>query len=367
MSDKQVQKAGDNSQQVQVEQVTVYNGITEQRAREIFSEMNAVARQSYTEDAYALAFKRVSLFEELLMSKIEKVDGLLEAFGDPSFQFLLTDAQKRAAASERGADYEMLTELLVNRVQNNDDRKNKASIAKAVSIIDQVDDDALCALTISNVLNAFGPSSGNITEGLKTMADLFDELCYMELPTGSEWIYHLDILDAVRISTLGNFRKFNDYYPQLLDGYTCVGIPKETDTYMKAVQLLSETELPIGILTDHELLDGYVRLNIRDRSLITDRIVPIEYTEGQIIVPNEKEIEVLNDIWSLYSTENKLHEQVKESFIARWDEHKSLQRIHLWRDSIPTSFSITPIGRVLAHANAQRYSKSIPAFNGLYQ
>ena len=70
MESKQIQKAGDGSQQIQGGTVNIY-GITEARAREIFSEMNAIARQSYTQEAYELAWKRVSMFEELLMQKVE--------------------------------------------------------------------------------------------------------------------------------------------------------------------------------------------------------------------------------------------------------------------------------------------------------
>lgn len=110
MENKQVQKAGDGSQQFQMVNPTVNIGITEERARAIFTEMNAIARQNYTQDAYELAIKRVSMFEELLMNKVQQVDGMLEAFRDPSFQFLLVEAQKRAAASDREVDLEMLTE-----------------------------------------------------------------------------------------------------------------------------------------------------------------------------------------------------------------------------------------------------------------
>lgn len=120
-SSKQIQKAGDGSHQLQMVNPTFNIGITEERAREIFSEMNAIARQNYTQDAYELAMKRVGMFEELLMNKIEQVDGMLEAFRDPSFQFLLVEAQKRAAASDRESDFEMLTELLAHRVEKNSD------------------------------------------------------------------------------------------------------------------------------------------------------------------------------------------------------------------------------------------------------
>ena len=110
MESKQVQKAGDGSQQLQMVNPTFNVGITEKRAREIFTEMNEIARQNYTQDAYAVAMKRVGMFEDLLMNKVEQVDGMLEAFRDPSFQFLLVEAQKRAAASDRDSDFEMLAD-----------------------------------------------------------------------------------------------------------------------------------------------------------------------------------------------------------------------------------------------------------------
>ena len=58
--------------------------ITEERVREIFSEMNAIARQSYTQDAYELAMKRVGMFEELLMSKVEQVGWNVRGFPRPT-------------------------------------------------------------------------------------------------------------------------------------------------------------------------------------------------------------------------------------------------------------------------------------------
>lgn len=51
------------------------------------------------------------------MPKIVQIDGALEKFAEPSFQFLLTEAHKTAASTERKADYELLSELLVHRIQ----------------------------------------------------------------------------------------------------------------------------------------------------------------------------------------------------------------------------------------------------------
>ena len=72
MSDKQVQKAGNNAQQLQAEIINITNvsGIDEKRAREIFNEMYDIARKDFTQDAYQCANDRVAKFEEAFMPSI---------------------------------------------------------------------------------------------------------------------------------------------------------------------------------------------------------------------------------------------------------------------------------------------------------
>lgn len=359
---KQIQKAGDGAQQVQAGTINVYNGITEARAREIFSEMNAIARQSYTQDAYDLALKRVGMFEELLMQKVEKVNGLLEAFGDPSFQFLLTEAQKRAAASDRDADIEMITELLVHRVEEKDSRKTKASISKAVEIVDQIDDDALCALTLVYAINNWIAASGNITHGLATMNNLFSSFCYQTPPNGFDWAYHLDILNAVRVSSVGTYKKFSEYYTEQFNGYSCVGIQKNSDAYQKAESLLKEANLPTTVLVEHELNSDFVRLNVSDKQQIKNITIPtfIQPHTVSFRKTTEAEVEILNKIWNLYSNDSKLKENFKNAFMRKWDSFETLKSVRLWWEALPHSMTITPVGKVLAHANAQRYNSNIP-------
>lgn len=365
MENKQIQKAGDGSQQLQVVNPTINVGITEQRAREIFSEMNAIARQNYTQDAWELAMKRVGMFETLLMSKVEQIDGMLEAFRDPSFQFLLVEAQKRAAASDRKSDLEMLAELLAHRVEKSNERKTKASISKAVEIVDQIDDDALCGLTMVYAINSWCAVSGGISEGLNVMNELLSSLCYRELPHGFDWVYHLDILDAVRSSPVGTFKKFADYYTDIFNGYVCGGIQVESENHSKALGILKEANLPSTLLVPHELKDGFLRLNVRNKDSIADINIPLiplnMGVERRNVTPHE--VEALNQIWQLYSSDANQIGQIKSAFMEKWDSYNTLRLIRTWWEALPHSFRITPIGQVLAHANAQRYSKNVPDIN----
>lgn len=123
--DKQIQSAGDNSLLTQAGIINNYYGIDEKRAREICAETYAVARRDFTEDAYKCANERVQQLEESLFPKLQQIEGALNAFADPSFQILLTSAQRTAAATERENDYDMLSELLVCRITKGQARKKR--------------------------------------------------------------------------------------------------------------------------------------------------------------------------------------------------------------------------------------------------
>lgn len=369
MSDKQVQKAGDNAQQVQAEMVHVTNnyvlGIGEKRVREVCSEMAVEAIKSCTAEATATAMSRIESFTTTLIPRIEKIEKDFYSFSEPSFQFLLQSAQKTAACTDREADYELLSELLVHRIEKGSERKTKASISKAIEIVDQVDDDALCGLTMAYAINQWIPVTGNISKGLQVLNDLFGSLCYRILPNGFDWVYDLDVLDAVRASSVGNFKKMEEFYPNAFEGYTCVGIQKESKNYQSAIELLNEGGLPIDLLVEHELLNGYVRLSVSDQASIKEMRLPILIQNNVLTTRkmNEKEINILNKIWNLYSNDATKKNSVKQVFMQKWDEYESLHKVHLWWNDLPHSFTITPIGKVLAHANAQRYNKRIPNIN----
>ena len=367
-SDKQIQKAGDNAQQFQADSVnvTIINGIDEKRAREVYSEMSAKAIQDCTEEATTKAIERIARFEQIVIPRIEQIESDFKSFSEPSFQFLLKSAQKTAACSEREADYQMLSELLVHRIEKGEDRKTKASISRAVEIVDQIDDDALCGLTLVQAINQWVPVSGHIIGGLHVLDNLFGSLCYRALPSGFDWVYHLDLLNAARVSPFGTFKKIEEYYPEIFDGYVCVGIQKESENYVKAIELLSKVNLPPDFLLNHELLEGYVRIPTRSKNSISDIMINTQIPNTNIVVQRKiqkEEVDILEKIWDLYDQTEDNKRKVKSEFMGKWDSFNSLKEIKTWWDSLPHSFDITAVGKVLAHANAKRYNSRIPDLN----
>ncbi|WP_201132276.1 LPO_1073/Vpar_1526 family protein [Geobacter anodireducens] len=163
---KKIQSGGDYSQQFQAGEMIVHVGIDEKRAREIYQEMNLQLRNDYSKEALEIANTRVTDFENRLMSKMDAANGALEAFADPSFQLLLVKAQKAAASTERPADYDLLSELLIHRFQKGENRTTRAGVSRAVEIVDEISDEALLGLTVSHAISSFFPASGDINQGL---------------------------------------------------------------------------------------------------------------------------------------------------------------------------------------------------------
>lgn len=365
MVDKQVQKAGDNSQQIQTQQYIVNNitGIDEKRAREIYHEMFLQVKGDYTQEVWNIAKSRIEEFENRLLPKMQAAEKALETFADPAFQLLLLEAQKSAVATERPADYELLSELLLHRFQKGTDRVARTGISRAVEIVSEISDEALLGLTVFHAVSRFFPVSGIIQHGLNTLNVLFGKLCYENLPVGNEWLDHLDILDAIRINNLGGLKKIEEYYSQCLSGYVNIGIEKSSEDYNKAIILLRNNELPESFLVEHELNSKYVRLAVPNKDQIDSLVIKhVDWINRRELLENlnEKQKTALRSIYDLYRKDPTIKKENIAKFMEEWDRLPNLKKLREWWDGIKVSIQITSVGRVLAHANAQRCDKSLP-------
>lgn len=368
MLSKQSQKGGDGSTNIQTEKMIVQVGIDEKRAREIYQEMNLQLKKDYTDEALKVANQRVSEFENRLMPKMEEVEGALGAFADPSFQILLVEAQKTAAASERPADYDLLSELLIHRFQKGENRIVRAGISRAVEIVDEISDDALLGLTAFHAVNTFFPVTGNIDQGLDVLDELFGKIFYGKLPVGRDWLDHLDILDAVRLSSFGGLKQIDQYYPEQLSGYVDAGVKKDTDNFAKAVEILDTNSLPRNILVEHSLNSEYVRLPVSVKQQI-DSLTLIQQLPhaGQLmqrqVALTETQKQAFYAIYDLYDSNVNIKNENTKVLMELWDNRSNLKALKSWWNNLNLGIEITSVGRVLAHSNAQRCDKHLPPLN----
>ena len=363
MGNKQVQDAGDNSQQFQANNMIFNVGIDEKRAREICQEVILQLKNKYTEEALKLAESRVSEFENKLLPKMKAIDGALEAFADPSFQLLLVEAQKTAASTERPADYDLLSELLVHRFQNGTNRNTRAGITRAVKIVDEISDEALLGLTVFHAVTCLYPVTGVIQEGLDVLNSLFGKLFYATLPTENDWLDHLDILNTIRIGEFGRLKKMEEYYSEQFAGYMDVGIKKLSQEYYKAIELLNSNNLPLNILIEHELNTDYVRLCVLNKNDIDPTKLTHLSSNNTVIFLTDIQKNAIRSIYDLYKQDAAIRQENVNKFMEEWNKRANLKILREWWDNIKFSIQLTSVGKVLAHANAQRCDESLPSLN----
>lgn len=365
MINSQSQKGGDGSTNFQAQQVVVHVGIDEKRAREICQEMHLQLRNDYTQEALNIASSRVAEFENKLMPKMAQVDGAMEAFADPSFQLLLVEAQKTAASTERPKDYDLLSELLIHRFQKGENRIARAGIGIAVEIIDKVSDEALLGLTVTHAISSFIPNSGDIHQGLDVLNDLFEKILYSELPMGDAWLDHLDILDAIRLNPVGSLKKIDQYYPEVMSGHVDVGINKNSENHGRAIEILNNNGLPNDLLVEHALNSDFLRIRVRSKSSIDEILLIRQIIHGGELISareslSDEQKKAINSIYDLYSKDENIRQNNVKLFMSEWDKRHNLKIIREWWDNISTCFTVTSVGKVLAHSNAQRCDKSLP-------
>lgn len=367
MKSKTTQKAGDNSKQLQVDVVNINNGIDEKRVREIVDEKMQLELINFSQEALKVAQDRINKFSNVLIPKMAQ-NRALSAFADPAFQLLLTEAQKSAATTARQLDYDMLSELMLDRFNKSSSSNTVIGISRAVEIINQVSDEALLGLTIFNAVERFLPQSGNMAHGLKVLDDFYDKLLSGDtpLPTSTDWLDHLDILNAARISlnNLSGTKQLGDFWYEKFDGYVSYGIKKGSEELASAREELLKVGLDQNLLIDNERDKDYKRLPVVRKhsidSLTLNRLVvdPDGEVTYKITPVTKNEIEALKTVYDKYDAAAKLD---KDTFIVELDKHHNLKTLREWWDTFSGhSIELTVVGRVLAYANAQRAEPKLP-------
>ncbi len=367
-SDKQIQKAGDGSQQNQATYMIINNGITEERARAICSEVALKAIAECTEEAEKTAKERIDQFAGFFIPRLQQIEEGFQSFTDPAFQVLLRKAQLTAACTGCEENYKILSELLVHRVKNRENVKKKASITKAVEILDQIDEDSLLGLTVFHSMRQFAPTTGEVKQGLNVLDSLYAKYDLDNLPTGDSWIDNLAILGAITTSSVGSLKKFPVFLTEVLSGYVCAGIKKESEEYEKAIEILRENGLAT-VFIDNELLEGYSRISTPNLSVISNvtglirvgvKDLEPSFEMPVTVTPNDIQRKAILSIISMYDNNISLINQVKERFNNMLTSFPAISKAIAWWDSLKPAILLSSVGRVIAHTNAKSIDPTLP-------
>ena len=356
----QKQQSGDNSTQIIAQNITI--GIDEKRAREIYDEKYEIAKSQFTQEAIEIANSRVQEFENQLVGKMKKIEGALASFADPSTQMLIIEAQKSAAQSERKSDYELLSELLLQKHLNKNNRETVSGISRAVKIVHEMSSEALLALTVIHVMDTLIPTTGDIKQGIDVLEQIFSKIIESPLPLGSEWIEHAELLGAIRVMPYqAGLPPLAEIFKKKFEGYVCIGVKIKSEKYDQALKLLDSESIPHDIFIENTINPGFARLNIASKKSIDGLCLHRRDYGGYKMVPlSEPQRTALNNIFSLYDVDPNTMEACANNFSDEWNKRTALEGIKNWWPSISVSIKLTKVGVVLAHANTQRCDSGVP-------
>ena len=341
---KQNQKSGDHSMQIQVNG-DYYNIIPPETIKQVI--------QSFGELAAGKVETRIQQFsDDYLIPRIQNIENGLEAFKDPAFQLLLVQASKNAASSNRTLDYSMLSELMARRFEKKEDIKSNAVIAKAIETVNLIDNDSLTALSVIYFMGAhIRPVNAGIHNGLQLMENTFQKLISaMPLPVNNRWIENLETLQTLKvfIKNIVSMNSFEVMCKDTLSGYLVSGIRKDSEEYSKCIEEMQTIGLPKTLFVDHELNEGYVRLNFVNKTQIND---------NKLFSPEQQDV-----LLKLFTETQKNRSPINidsifDSYITKNFKCLAIVR-DFWNDLPP--LELTALGRLLGYINLKRLASECP-------
>lgn len=359
---EQQQKAGDYSNQIMVSG-DLNIGITEEQARNICRAECAIALQNWAFQAGAFAEARIQKLEDKVLPKMLSYDNKLSIFGDPGFQILLRRAQIAAASSEREKDYEMLSDLLLHRVEQNKNRERRLGISKAIEIVDQIDDIALIALSITYAVAKYLPLSDRLYDGLDALNSLYGKILDGRLlPADSSWMEHLDLLSAIRLGPKGlqSFKKLEEYIPERLSKYFEAGLQIDSEDYEHVMEKFKASGIPITCFEQHPLKEGYVHLTTPKEIEHISLFRKLQQVTIQIPL-SEQQKDAFRFANEIAFKQNYKDEEMTKSFWNIWNQYKYLKEVKDWWNKLEEHFSITPVGAALANAYIRGKEPTAPS------
>lgn len=368
MSNKNIKKqiGGDSSLQVQSDtfnqQINNYyvSGVTEEQVITIFKEQAKNIIQEYGIIAEEKANERINKFENITLEKIHNLEASLDAFKKPELRVFVSECYKSAVQTDLDSDYDVLSELLLERIKNDGNRAIYSYLKYATQIIPDLDSNALLALTVyfcayDLIFNATRP-----LDVMRMMDELYKNVLYAKLPEKSDWIEQLEILRCIKTHQFYMPLSYIEHFKKTYSAFFEIGIKENSENYVKTIEILNQNKIPSDIFEPHEFNPGYYKLSIARESDIDKRIVFKSFFGGNLIMPTEEQKSALHAIYKLYESNSALKAAISAKIEDTLKTYQYINSIISWLDKIKVSFSITSVGNLIANANSRIYEKQIP-------
>ena len=369
----QKQSAGDNSTQIIAQTIIYNNGVTEERAREIMIEIYKERSTQLLDMARATASERVEQLSDRVIPKMLEYDQKLEFLQEPSIQRVIFSAQNTAACTGSQQDYELLSDLLIERIKNRNNRKVSFTHEKAIEIVDKIPEEDLSILNVIYYIThlQIGDSKIDWWEFnliLLTLNHHIQVLLHnQEFPKDYSWIETLDALSLIKSFPNGvnGLVRFTNIITIIFHPLLCKGIEKDGIKYEEIKRELIELGLPWqAILMCHPFIKENVLVCWPRVS--TDSIGSNEPPFKRMIF-TESQRRYFDEIERTVNMTTPEDISVRKAFTEKLKSFPALKALSEWWDRIPLGLQLTAVGDLLASTSIKMTCKSLyDTRNALY-
>lgn len=331
MSDKQVQKSGDDSFNIQAKSVNIQTGLTYLDVKEIALDVFKNNFEHLSVVAADTAKKRAEEITEKFLNELEKRNSeALNQAQDPDFQYSLFTVQKEYAKSGDKNLGDLLVDILVERTKVDQRGLLQIVLNESLAVAPKLTTSQLCALSIIFSLKYTRYLKMNSLDMLKNYIEYRLAPFAKDLPKSQASYQHLEFAGCGSIS-IGS-SSITSIFKQTYPGVLTTGFSKEQfDGEIK--QISGSEKLLTPCLRDKSLF----QFNATDFEVLKNKT-----KENGI---SETEYPKIENFWKKYLISD---EELKKNLI---NKNKSMAIIYdVWENSPMKNMSLTSVGIAIAHA-----------------
>jgi len=331
MSDKQVQKSGDDSINIQAKSVNVQTGLTYLDVKHIALDVFKNNFEHLSIEAADIAKKRAEEITGKFLHELEQRNReALNQAQDPDFQYSLFTLQKEYAKSGDKDLGDLLVDILVERTKVDQRSLLQIVLNESLAVAPKLTTSQLCALSIIFSLKYTRYVLMNSLNKLSHY--LSHRLCPFtkDLPKSNASYQHLEFAGcgSISIGSSKIHKIFKINYP----GVFTKGFSKE-DFENNIAQISGSEKLLIPCLHDNSLF----QFNASDFDVLKDKI-----KEEEI---NQTEYPKIEAFWKKYLMSD---EEIKKFLI---NKNKNMAIIYdVWKNTPMKNMTLTSVGIAIAHA-----------------
>lgn len=333
----QKQESGDNSTNIQAQNVVLNAGISYADAKEIALDVYRDNFLKLSQDAANLAIERAEHLTDKFLEKLRNRNAnAVDSVKEPSMQAAIYEAQKHYAISGDKDIEDLLVDILVDRAEIPERNLRQIVLDESISIASKLTLEQMDALTLNFI---FLKTSYTQMHDLSKLREYLEHhvLPFLDsLKTNTSCYEHLEYLGCGATNPFGGSESIENIFHSKYAGLFSRGFSEE---HIR------------GLIPDYARYPNLLTRCLHDGSLIQIAAMNVQVLD-EMLKQNQVPENLIKIYVSLFNDTRKIPQDIKKIII---DMVPGVERLFsLWSQSGLSRFSITTVGVAIAQANFRR-------------